>query len=312
MAVRDAIDSLREGSVADLGLALSLLEESPDYDARQKLLRRLRSLIDHGHIDDVLSLCAQNSQLQQEMLRSASEELANTARELRARPDGRVVVSLYSDEASYTGEAGEAIPIPGESKLSSYAVSPLLTFVKRILSVEGTLDLPQALFRTILFYFGVADPGSCKAAGGALFSLVYKMVMSDDQTAWLWTCISRLLETSAKSYHHDLAYTIWLRWVSSKGAPSQLLLLDRYWQMLREGLQTGDGERRKQCLSILRRSVASAAQEPSVRPIICSAQHDSLGEPPLLRIRFLEVASSGFGLRYVGVEFMRRAIRNVG
>ncbi|KAK0333165.1 hypothetical protein LTR59_017281 [Friedmanniomyces endolithicus] len=85
----------------------------------------------------------------------------------------------------------------------------------------------------------------------------------------VWASLQRLL---AQEHSQGLAYAIWLRWVFCENAELHFFFERPYWDFLRQGLQYGDSERRKQCLAILKQSVAIAASDESSIAKICSSE----------------------------------------
>jgi len=90
----------------------------------------------------------------------------------------------------------------------------------------------------------------------------------------VWASLQRLL---AQEHSQGLAYAIWLRWVFCENAELHFFFERPYWDFLRQGLQYGDSERRKQCLAILKQSVAIAASDESSIAKICSSEDGITG-----------------------------------
>ncbi|KAF2765820.1 hypothetical protein EJ03DRAFT_279355 [Teratosphaeria nubilosa] len=102
------------------------------------------------------------------------------------------------------------------------------------------------------------------AARDTLFAAVTSPgAVSDVHFAFVWRCIQELIAHGPQPFYIGLGYSIWLRFALSGNCRLANWFDPAYWHLLRQGLERGDGERRKQCLAILRRSVYVAVSEKS-------------------------------------------------
>ena len=264
--VRDVISALDGAGIAEFSLAVSLMAEHPDVNARPMFLDRLHGCVAEGRLAVVAGLCTHDLLLRRDLLDHVVRDLYWMAANL-ANGDGRV---------SMEGIVYEGPPRP-ESE--SQSAVPLLHFVKS----AGDLDLQNGVLNDLLFIcvtlLGSPQENVCIAARQALQSI---FLTASNKRAFgltvIWKCVVRLITAKDRPFHNGIGYSIWLYSAAAPGARVKLWLDAQYWTLLQEGLCDGDGERRKQCISILRLSVAIAANDDRSCQMICPPQNGPFGE----------------------------------
>lgn len=307
-AVQDVVRSLGQRGSGDIELAVSLLAEHPDDVARRALLKHLRSMIEAGHGDQILTVCTRDAGIGNQLLRDLTEQLVRKACQLQADSVTSAVVAIEDAVPRTDGNLYSMSAADGLIS-SSVSVKSLLNYARRSVLKETSEENLELLLKASLVYAGTSDVDICMNARDMLFSLLSaKLITSESRVNLLWRCIQTLATSTSQSSHRGIAYSIRLRWTSTKGFPNRLLLDENYWQILRQGLQHGDTEHRKQCLAILRRSVAMAMQDQSTRHAVCSAEHASLGKPIVSLILKVGVVEHQLMLRRTSAPPQARAL----
>jgi tRNA guanosine-2'-O-methyltransferase len=260
--VRDAIASVKLDDPPGASVALSLLAAQWDHESEQQLLGRLYASIVAGHAGAAFSATEEDPNLRVRLLHRVVRQLLGVAYHLEKLPKSELPVSLL-DVASLPGWGH--VPDP-----SLDHVVPLLRFLKLALSPRCDRGDLKFLVAATLNFLGVADESICLAARDVvsiLTSGAFPCIREGTMT--LWPCAQALIQRSSGPFHIGLGFAIWLRWASCADL-SRALRDPTYSTLLRRGLLEGDGERRKQCLGILRLSVAHAAEAEDTRAMICS------------------------------------------
>jgi len=299
-AVKDAVGSLDQGDSGEIDLAASLLAEQPDEEARQELVKHLRSVIENGHVDRVLPACARDKVLGNDLLEEVVRRIVDMVHSLQANPEGDIAVNMKDVVLLNENTVFSSVNADADAVASLFsAIRPLLGFVKRAVSVKDSERLPQALLPATLVCLGVSDRETCLTSRDVLVSILIRGDHCDEADCiLLWSCIRKLILHETSSFHQGLGYSIWLHWATRLVVPSTILSEDQYWQMLRQGLQYGDGERLKQCLGMLRRSVALVLEEKPLWHLICSSEDASLGkQPPPLAKHSLSCQTLAYALQ---------------
>jgi len=266
-AIRAAIDSVGSNGEADIGLTVSLLPEVPDDETRLALQARLLRLLEGGQTDLVRAVCAHDAVLQRDLLHQVAHRLASYVGKLhRHSPtDGAGHAGSFVPSRASTLSPNDRENEP--CKDSTDTIVHLLTFVKSADLSGAGIETFDRLFNATLLL--LEHTSSTLSAGAretlvSLFGAAPRMSRAHHQL--VWACLQRLL---AQEHSRGLAYAIWLRWVFCENAGLHFFFERPYWDFLRQGLQHGDGERRKQCLAILKQSVTIAAGDESSIATIC-------------------------------------------
>ncbi|KAK0257311.1 hypothetical protein LTS09_007786 [Friedmanniomyces endolithicus] len=269
-AIRAAIDSVGSDGEADMGLTVSLLPEVPDDETRLALQARLLRLLEGGQTDLVRAVCAHDAVLQRDLLHQVAQRLASFVGKLhRHSPtDEAGLVGSFAPSRASTLSPHDRENEPCED--STETIVHLLTFVKSADSPGAEIETFDRLFNATLLLLehtsSTLSAGARETLAG-LFGAGPRMSRAHHQL--VWACLQRLL---AQENSRGLAYAIWLRWVFCENAELHFFFERPYWGFLRQGLQNGDGERRKQCLAILRQSVAIVVSDESSISTITSRE----------------------------------------
>jgi hypothetical protein len=273
-ALRAAVDTLTVDDTSDIALAVALLSQSSDKTSAEAVLARLQRMLDDGDVDHVISATLTNPDLQTQLLRYAVSQIHQHAYRLQQAPGKAVCVSLRQEVLLQ--DPGIARDEGGHEHVNADLVS-LLRFIKATSGGKGR-QLDSMMAQPVITLLGCADHILAAAARDELHALIMSNgTFSEGDYSVLWAVLRRLL-SSEIDFYHDLAFSLWLRCAAQAHVPLQTWVGTQYWQLIQTGLREGDGERQKQCLAILRRSVYLASQDPTVRAEICSTDHMDLGE----------------------------------
>ncbi|KYG47679.1 hypothetical protein M433DRAFT_62584 [Acidomyces richmondensis BFW] len=136
---------------------------------------------------------------------------------------------------------------------------------------ETNSEHTNVILETVLPLLGICEEQIALAAQDVVYKfLKSRKVLSDSEMTSIWAGVRNLIDSGLTTFHANLGYDIWLRCINFTLDRIQLWFETEYWRLLRSGLQTGDGERRKKCLEIIRCSVIVAAKESTLRQQICS------------------------------------------
>ncbi|KAK4553889.1 hypothetical protein LTR86_009064 [Recurvomyces mirabilis] len=261
IAVRAAVDSIRQGSVSEIGPVVSLLGQYPDSDAEQNLALHLRELLDDGKTPSTTEL---SDGIREDLLKYAVTCLARIVVGLDHSHGKAFEVSMRRMPGLLAIQEMEVDSGAVEVMLDFQHTAVLLTFARSSARSDSPDDVLDGLFNAAIALSGCADRDVASTASSVLSSQV-KLSFADDTShaSQLWSCLQALL-SSSEAFYRNLAFSLWLRCARTH----QRLLLQwvdkAYWVMLQDGMQTGDAERRKQCLAILRQSVVLAAEVESI------------------------------------------------
>ncbi|KAK1058776.1 hypothetical protein LTR74_013168 [Friedmanniomyces endolithicus] len=259
-AIRAAVDSVGSGGTADIGLTVSLLPEVLDDDLKQRLRARFLRLLESGQTDLVRAVCAQDAVLQRDLLHQVAQRLASFAGELHRQSPTDQAVPIENVMPLRESTPSPQTSATGRGEDDTGTIRHLLTFVK---SADFSGVEPESFDRLFNAALVLLEHKAIIVSAGAheVLASLFKASshMSPTHHQLVWACLQRLL---AQEHRRGLAYAIWLRWAFCENG--ELYFFERpYWGFLRQGLQYGDGERRKQCLAILKQSVAIAASDES-------------------------------------------------
>ncbi|GAB1739019.1 hypothetical protein NU219Hw_g3783t1 [Hortaea werneckii] len=272
--IRDAVKSLGQGNSADVSFTAALLLEHPDHGLQQELVHRLTDIIEAGSAELVLPVVARDADLSEALLGNVISSLERRVLQMKANWKGNLVVNVDAD--LNTNPKGPLINGKEQLLVDFDALKNTFSFLRQLLASGYSSGPLQQVFDATVSCMGASDEGTCMAARGTFSALLSQMgELQSDQLDLLWRFTKQLI-CSTSPFHHGLGYSLWLLWSTKLLVPGHILADAEYWQMLQTGLRRGDGERRKQCLGIFRRSVALAVKYPSTRPLVCSAEQLSL------------------------------------
>ncbi|KAK0361816.1 hypothetical protein LTR02_016521 [Friedmanniomyces endolithicus] len=274
-AIRAAVDSVGSGGTADIGLTVSLLPELLDDDLKQRLRARLLRLLEGGQTDLVRAVYVHDALLQRDLLREVAHRLDGFVGQLQqhAPTDGAEIIAKFvpSRASALSPQDGEIGPCEDSTDI----IVHLLTFVKSADLPGAEIETFDRLFKATLLLLEHTSGTLSVGARETLVSLFGAGPrMSGAHHQLVWACLQRLV---AQEHSRGLAYAIWLRWVFCENAWLHFFFERPYWHLLRQGLQHGDGERRKQCLAILRQSVAIVVSDESSIATITSREGGTTG-----------------------------------
>ncbi|KAK1007554.1 hypothetical protein LTR54_006280 [Friedmanniomyces endolithicus] len=274
-AIRAAVDSVGSGGTADIGLTVSLLPELLDDDLKQRLRARLLRLLEGGQTDLVRAVYVHDALLQRDLLREVAHRLDGFVGQLQqhAPTDGAEIIAKFvpSRASALSPQDGEIGPCEDSTDI----IVHLLTFVKAADLPGADIETFDRLFKATLLLLEHTSGTLSVGARETLVSLFGAGPrMSGAHHQLVWACLQRL---TAQEHSRGLAYAIWLRWVFCENAWLHFFFERPYWHLLREGLQHGDGERRKQCLAIHRQSVAIVVSDESSIATITSREGGTTG-----------------------------------
>ncbi|WPH02147.1 Hypothetical protein R9X50_00500200 [Acrodontium crateriforme] len=268
-AVVEAINSLKldQNSFASSSFAVSLLAEHPSDEARSHLLDHLVRYVEHGRSDLVISLCAHDASLKTELLGrlvSALKDAAAQAFDYHAED----TVGKFSTEIM-PGDSVSSAPLSNGAE--PIATKNVLLFTKCAAAVGSSEETKQTLLNAILSFLTSSNESICTTARIVLVSFFSnESVVRSTDARLIWTSVKKLISDQKESFHSNIGFDIWLRWVANRSSSLHLWFEPLYWQLLRDGLKCNDSERRKQCLGILRQSIVVAASKEEFRYMVCS------------------------------------------
>ncbi|TKA34934.1 hypothetical protein B0A54_13897 [Friedmanniomyces endolithicus] len=280
-AIRAAVDSVGSGGTADIGLTVSLLPELLDDDLKQRLRARLLRLLEGGQTDLVRAVCAQDAVLQRDLLHQVAQRLASFAGEMHRQSPTDQAVPIENVMPLRESTPSTQSSATGRCEDDTGTIGHLLTFVK---SADFSGVEPESFDRLFNAALVLLEHKAIIVSAGAheglasLFQASSHMLRAPHQL--VWASLQRML---AQEHSRGLAYAIWLRWAFCENAELCVFLGRPYWDFLRQGLQYGDGERRKQCLAILKQSVAIAAGDESSMAKIYSREGGTTGMRQMLQ-----------------------------
>ncbi|KAI7161188.1 hypothetical protein KC349_g3023 [Hortaea werneckii] len=272
--IHDAVKSLGQGNSADVSFTAALLLEHPDHRLQQELVHRLTDIIEAGSAELVLPVVARDADLSEALLGNVISSLERRVLQMKANRKGNLVVNVDAD--LNTNHKSPFVNVKEQPRVDFDALKNTFSFLRQLLASGNSNGPLQQVFDATVTCMGASDEGTCMAARGTFSALLSQMgEMQTDQLDLLWKFTKQLI-CSTSPFHPGLGYSLWLLWSTKLLIPGHILADAEYWQMLQTGLRKGDGERRKQCLGIFRRSVALAVKDPSTRPLVCSAEQLSL------------------------------------
>lgn len=242
---------------AAASVAVELVAGREDAALKNDLIDVLVSRIEQGSPDNVASLLSQSIGLSERLVTVAVEVLTNTD-----KTSSSTIKSGSQDVDKDDQDDDEGAK---DSKAASKStVLYWLRFAKQVVPAARNGDHEQALFRNALGLLHHTDRATALAARDLVFSYFSSSTTAQKNLNAVRETIRALIDSSDSKLQQTLGYALWMRLlaVSDQLDVSEIDLNDdAYWQPLIVGLRNGDGERRKMCLDILKRSVALAVDQ---------------------------------------------------
>lgn len=285
-AIREAVLALTaQSSPADVALTVNLLAAQPDDFAKGDLLSRLLEAVEQNELAVVEAACASDPTLRDELLDLVVERLGSEATRLSQKPGKANRVPL-NDVVRLEGDVTGSLHT---KEAAPETIKSMLRFARlSCSSLRGAGS--HRLLSAVLIFLGASDHGICRSARDLLFTNFTALTdpaLGDNLP--IWACTQRLFTADADTFYHDLGYSIWLRQCSGTASSIKSWFDPTYWALIRHGLRNGDPERRKQCLAILRRSIAVAVRDESAWRTVCCQHSNEQGvgkwTSPLLQHR---------------------------
>ena len=225
---------------------IALLDDFPDGRATSLLVHRLSSLIDEGSLDTVLSVCSQH-----QWLRDAVSELSN----------GRIRgATTHKAPGTRDGTLATAAENGSSQPSCRLSVARNLAFFSRSLQQGQQLTCDDEVLGRLPSLLRSKDEAESRAAVVAILAVLASGKYGSSRIVGLvWSQLKELLSGACGDSRIKTGFSFWLRWACIDNAQLHQCFEPAYWELIRDGLRFGDGERRKQCLVILRRSVTLAA-----------------------------------------------------
>jgi len=311
-AVRDAVKVIDSQNHTTVEFALDVLSACPDEDSKIELVERLKYFIHAGHLDVAIFASRHDEGIKDELLRYTLMQLHRLAGIIQRRSQTLVAVHLgdhVTARSNNETDLGlESLTLTDDSLT---LLQPLLTYLKMLIEPDTSSQHTKVVLETVLPLLGVSEEQAALAARDVIYKFIKSTkILSQNEITLIWARIRHLIASILKTFHANLGYAIWLRCVTLKHAKMELCFDAEYWRLLRMGLQTGDGERRKQCLEILRSSVLIAAKESHLHPQICSKAIIDGCESPLSTFTSSVVSWADAHLRQAYPKFFIRRIQS--
>lgn len=271
-AVRDAIKVIDSQNYTAVEFALDVLSACPDEDSKIELVERLKCFIHAGHLDVAIFASRHDEGIKDELLRYTLMQLHRLAGIIQRRSQTLVAVHLGDHVTALSNDDTDlGLESLNLTDNSPTLLQPLLTYLKMLIEPDTSSQHIKVVLETVLPLLGVSEEQAALAARDVIYKFMKSTkTLSENEITLFWASIRHLIPSVLTTFHANLGYTIWLRCVTFKHAKMEICFDGEYWRLLRMGLQMGDGERRKQCLEILRSSVLIAAKESQLHPQICS------------------------------------------
>jgi len=256
-----------EFDVAAASVAVELVADGSDSTLRNDLLDVLKSRIEHGSPDQVVSLLAGSPELLDRLVKLAGKHLDHSTTTSTA-VDSIDVASETTEPDEQTG-LGRVEP-DGQDAISSTLLQ-WLRFTKIAISSGHPLQEgdEKDLFTSALKSLNNTNRPAALAARDVVFLLISSAAAQQNLEV-VQTTIASLITARDAKLQQTLGYALWMRLLAaSDGIDLSRLDLsdDSYWEPLLSGLRNGDAERRKMSLDILKQSVALAIEQGQIRAV---------------------------------------------
>ena len=261
---RELIVNLRSDfDVAAASVAVELVADGNDSTLRNDLLDVLKSRIEHGSPDQVVSLLASSPELLDRLVTLAGGYLEHSLDSTTTEP-----IKVASEATNPDEQTGLGRVEYDEHDAVSSTLLQWLRFTKIAISSGHLLqkETEKGLFTSALEHLNNTDRATALAARDVVFSLISSTAAQQNLGAVRAT-IASLITARDEKLQQTLGYALWMRLLAAADVVdlSQLDLSgDSYWEPLLSGLRNGDAERRKMCLDILKRSVALVIEQGKI------------------------------------------------
>ena len=235
------IASLHPADDTSINFVASLLEKLADRDTTQEFINFLDQAIRAGEVQCATTIYSRYPVVGKELMNRAVE-----------------FVSKAKSTATESQSDHGALPF-------------YLRFLKLTVSHTWEVNTHQELLGACLSLLATAKEEISLSARDFVFALL----SSPDQyivstVIWpsenqIWYTIKALVDLERNDLRITLGFSLWLRWILGKPTQKAALGTFAYWELLRRGLRTGDAERRKLCLSILRISTSYSEADPEAK-----------------------------------------------
>jgi hypothetical protein len=272
---------------AAASVAVELVAGRDDASLQDDLLDVLKARIESGFPGSVASLLASFPNLLGRLVTAAVDYLADP--KTRATTQS---ASHFTLQSSNRDEQDDLNSIdPDREDGSNDLALQWLRFTKQTLDSGRAHAREDALFQSALKFLGDTHRPTALAARDLVFSLLSSPTGQSNLTA-VRESISSLITARDSKLQQTLGYALWMRLL----AASDLMDLssidvndESYWAPLLLGLRSGDAERRKMCLDILKRSVALAVEQGAVGAVARSGAGKSVMAWPVDIIACVEL-----------------------
>jgi hypothetical protein len=264
---RELIVNLRSKfDVAAASVAVELVADRDDSALRNDLLDVLKSQIEIGSPDEVVTLLTSFPKLLDQLVTLAGQHLGHPVNPTVVEPIKVASVTTDPDEQTGLGRVE-----PDEQDAISSILLQWLRFVKIAVSSGHPLQTEneKGLLTSALTSLNNTNRPTALAARDLVFLFISSPAAQQNLEA-VQTTIASLITARDSKLQQTLGYALWMRLLAASDVVdlSQLDLSgESYWEPLLSGLRNGDAERRKMCLDILKRSVALAVEQGRIEAV---------------------------------------------
>jgi hypothetical protein len=262
---RELIVNLRSRfDFASASLAVELVADRDDSTlGEDELLDVLKSRIEHGCPEQVVSLLASSAKLLDRLVILAVQTLERPENFTAIQP-----IKVASENTDPDEQTGLGRVEPDEQDATSSILLQWLRFAKIAISSGHPLqrDNENGILTSALKSLNNTSRPTALAARDLVFLLISSPAAQGNLETVNATIASLITARDAK-LQQTLGYALWMRLLAASDVVdlSQLDLSgDSYWEPLLSGLRNGDAERRKMCLDILKRSAALAVGQGKI------------------------------------------------
>ena len=257
---RELIVNLRSRfDFASASLAVELVADRDDSTlGEDELLDVLKSRIEHGCPEQVVSLLASSAKLLDRLVILAVQNLERPENFTAIQP-----IKVASETTDPDEQTGLGRVEPDEQDATSSILLQWLRFAKIAISSGHPLqrDNENGLLTSALKSLNNTSRPTALAARDLVFLLISSPAAQGNLETVNATIASLITARDAK-LQQTLGYALWMRLLAASDVVD--LSGDSYWEPLLSGLRNGDAERRKMCLDILKRSAALAVEQGKI------------------------------------------------
>jgi hypothetical protein len=261
---RELIINLRSKfDVSAASVAVELVADGDNSTLKYDLLDVLKSRIELGSPDEVVTLLTSFPKLLDQLVTLAGQHLDHPVNSIAIES-----ITIASETTDPDEQTGLVRVDPDEDDTTSNLLLQWLRFVKIAISSGHSLqrENEKGLFTSALKSLDNTNKSTALAARDLAFLLISSPAAQQNLDA-VKTTIASLITARDAKLQQTLGYALWMRLLAASDVVdlSQLNLSDdSYWEPLLSGLRNGDAERRKMCLDILKRSVALSVEQERI------------------------------------------------